>query len=49
MPTFLSETLAQESLSGTHTLMITLSLPEGWAEEMDWLMKRATDDYMEGL
>jgi len=47
MPTFLSETLAQESLSGTHTLMITLSLPEGWADEVDWLIKRATDDYMD--
>lgn len=44
VPTFLSDTLSHESLTGTHTLSLTLSLPDGWAEEGERLMEKTVDD-----
>jgi hypothetical protein len=32
VPTFLSDTLSQKDLAGTHTLNLTVSLPDGWGE-----------------
>lgn len=44
LPTFLSDTLSQEGLTGRHILSLTLKMPDGWAEEAERLMEKAVDD-----
>ncbi|RIJ66174.1 HNH endonuclease [Brevundimonas sp. LPMIX5] len=49
VPEFLSDTLSQEGLTGTHTLSLTLSLPDGWGDEAERLMEKSVADFAADL
>ena len=48
VPAWLSETLSNPDVSGTHLLNVVLALPDGWSEQVAEALERATVSYHDG-
>ena len=49
VPKFMAETFNSEIAAGTHTLKITIALPEGWNEKLEEALQRATEEVISGI